>query len=278
MDKNFTFQLYKALGFVLKRQKEHGGFGATPKLPATLEDTYHALRIIELIQTYCGLPKGVALNDKKHSYFLKMFLQRNPHLSIKGIYQLVWCLNALNLKNEIHHVVRERIHDIQYTSNEEAYYILKTSRLVDNENFDFEINEENIVKTVTFQGVLEKRWMYVYVNVFTGNAFDKKYVAHWIKKCQNYDGGFGFLPGTTSYLENCHFAMRALTLIEEHPYDVFGAIEFVTGCQRKSGGFSRKADAAPFLDSTYHGVSALVLLDGIQKDTITVKNHLKLSA
>ena len=34
--------------FVLARKKESGGFGATPRLPATIEDTYHALQILQL--------------------------------------------------------------------------------------------------------------------------------------------------------------------------------------------------------------------------------------
>jgi len=32
------------LSFVGARRKEEGGYGATPLLPATVEDTYHALK------------------------------------------------------------------------------------------------------------------------------------------------------------------------------------------------------------------------------------------
>jgi hypothetical protein len=37
------------LAFVKARQKETGGYAAIPSLPATVEDTYNALRIIETI-------------------------------------------------------------------------------------------------------------------------------------------------------------------------------------------------------------------------------------
>ncbi|RPI50739.1 MAG: hypothetical protein EHM49_08125, partial [Deltaproteobacteria bacterium] len=37
------------LAFVEARQKETGGYAAIPSLPATVEDTYNALRIIETI-------------------------------------------------------------------------------------------------------------------------------------------------------------------------------------------------------------------------------------
>ena len=39
----------RAIDFVLLREKREGGFGATPKLPATIEDTFHSLKIIEFL-------------------------------------------------------------------------------------------------------------------------------------------------------------------------------------------------------------------------------------
>ena len=36
--------LNKLIDFVLKREKSEGGFGATPFLPATIEDTYYAVK------------------------------------------------------------------------------------------------------------------------------------------------------------------------------------------------------------------------------------------
>ncbi|NPA95196.1 MAG: hypothetical protein GXO58_07200 [Thermodesulfobacteria bacterium] len=261
MSKKFSSQLYKALDFVLRRQKEDGGFGATPKLPATLEDTYHALGIIGMIDTYCGLPEGLAPNTREHARFLKTFLGGKPELSTKGIYQSIWCLDALGLADEARNFAKERTPGLSCSSNIEAYYILRISRLVGREYVKCMPDKEQMKKAIAFKGILMRRWMYVYVSVFAALTFDSTDVAQWIKRCQNYDGGFGFLPGTTSFLENCHFALGALDLLGEAPWDTAGAIKFVTGCQRKSGGFSRKADAAPFLDSTYHGCSALILLD-----------------
>jgi len=40
------------LGFVQARRKESGGYGATPLLPATVQDTYHALRIVKTLSNH----------------------------------------------------------------------------------------------------------------------------------------------------------------------------------------------------------------------------------
>lgn len=40
--------LTAALAFVLSRRKETGGFGATPRLPATIQDTYRVRCILAL--------------------------------------------------------------------------------------------------------------------------------------------------------------------------------------------------------------------------------------
>ena len=48
------------ISFVEARRKEEGGYGATPLLPATVEDTYHALRILDLLCRMRSLRKIVA--------------------------------------------------------------------------------------------------------------------------------------------------------------------------------------------------------------------------
>gem|GEM_PF-6748817 len=35
--------------YIHKRKKATGGFSATPRLPATIQDTYHALRLLSLL-------------------------------------------------------------------------------------------------------------------------------------------------------------------------------------------------------------------------------------
>lgn len=79
----------------------------------------------------------------------------------------------------------------------------------------------------------------------------------WLQACQNGDGGFGFFPGTTSFIENCHACLRALAFLGAKPLDPELAASFLSGCQTAGGGFSRGGRAAPFLDATWHALASL---------------------
>jgi hypothetical protein len=83
----------------------------------------------------------------------------------------------------------------------------------------------------------------------------------WFRASQNGDGGFGFFHGTTSFVENCHYCLQALTVLGAEPVDPEKARRFITACRTASGGFGRGIRAAPFLDATWHAVASLVLLN-----------------
>ncbi len=82
-------------------------------------------------------------------------------------------------------------------------------------------------------------------------------MVRWLRRCQAPDGGFGFFPHTTSYIENCHWALAALALLDSRPGRPESAAAFILACQTTSGGFSRNSRAAPFLDSSRHAVQGL---------------------
>jgi prenyltransferase beta subunit len=83
----------------------------------------------------------------------------------------------------------------------------------------------------------------------------------WLQRTQNGDGGFGFFPGTTSFIENCHAGLAALSLLGARPIDLDGARAFVVSCQTGRGGFARSPKAAPFLDASWYGIASLRLLE-----------------
>ena len=259
MEKKFAENLRKAVFFTLDRKKDDGGFGATPKLPATLEDTYHGLRILDGVERYCGLPKGVELERELHSQFLLYFVSKKPNLGMKGAYQLIWCMKRCSLCAKAERIAKKDFLNSTPQGLEDIYYAMSICWLLDLTT-PFGFSSQKLAQTVTFKGILFKRWMAIFIDKMTGGGLiDQRKASNWIKKCQNYDGGFGFLPGSTSYLENTHFALHALGFLNESTLDRENATRFVIGCQTKNGGFSRKADAAPFLDATWHGVASLIL-------------------
>jgi prenyltransferase beta subunit len=111
-------------------------------------------------------------------------------------------------------------------------------------------------------------WMHIY-QLF-GRQTDQKILLRkdlidWLQACQNSDGGFGFLPGTTSFIENCYSSLRALALLGAAPLNPVGCQSFLMSCWTGTGGFARSNRAMAFLYSTWYGIAALELLDNIQK-------------
>ncbi len=260
MEKKFAHNLSKAVCFTLERKKIDGGFGATPKLPATLEDTFHALRILDAVERFCGLSKDVKFDENLHSDFLLRFIEKRPNLGMKSAFQLIWCMKRCSLSAKAQKFAKKHYLSLRPQSTEGLYYALNISKLLDLTP-PFRYSREELSKIVTFKGILFRRWMATFVDyTLKSGLINQKAAAKWIRRCQNYDGGFGFLPGSTSYLENTHFGLHALVFMKEPPIDMENATRFVLGCQTRSGGFSRKADAAPFLDATWHGVATLILL------------------
>ena len=86
----------------------------------------------------------------------------------------------------------------------------------------------------------------------------------WFQSCQYWDGGFGFLPHTTSFIENCHTCVRALALLEVKPLDLPSAYDFIFACHTASGGFSRNGRAVPFLDATWHAIAGIALIKSLE--------------
>lgn len=76
-----------ATKFVLKREKEEGGFAGTPLLPPTIEDTYFAIKVLNLCNYH--------INMKKHKNFL--LNQNILNLTLNPLAKFFKILNNLSL-------------------------------------------------------------------------------------------------------------------------------------------------------------------------------------
>ncbi len=264
MSQPFCEQLEKAASFALERQKPDGGFGATPRLPATIEDTFHGLKILHWVGSYCNNNEIRLFEINKHLEFLRRFTKEPGNLSAKAIFQLVWCFKNCGGAKEAKNLIRKWSNAVpRCNSREGCYYLFRAYELIQMDKSGPVCRE----KFIAFDGILFKRWMAIYLDLQCKTGLiNKEMASDWISRCQNYDGGFGFLPGSTSYLENSHYALVALSKLGKGlGRKRFEAIEFVLSCQSEPGGFSRKADAAPFLDATWHGTASLILLSKYKK-------------
>ncbi len=250
--------------FVELRKKEGGGFGATPNLPATVEDTYHALRILDSISS---VSKTAFSRQTRRwpelSSFLHSFLKKDLELGARGVFQLFWCMKycrALPPERQVLAVIGRKILD--RPGRENLYFALRTMLEV----LESTPGREAILPGTPpaepiFEGILRKRMMDLYLDRHLGwGKIPAGEAAAWFRLCQNPDGGFGFMPGTTSYIENCHYGLSSLALLDSAPADKAACQNFIMGCRTRSGGFSRNSSAAPFLDATWHAVRGLLIL------------------
>jgi prenyltransferase beta subunit len=254
-----------AITYVMARRKETGGFGATPRLPATIQDTYHALNILKLTRHYV-VPETDGYDstgDKNLHDYLATCCQR-LQVDARTRFQLLWGSRLIGRTIE-HRLVRETVAAQMrtYKVPEEWYYHVRILREILHEDTPdrTDITAPAEVTARNFRTVREA-WMQLYLADFIGCQLPvaENELTGWIQNSQNSDGGFGFFPRTTSFVENCHASLRALAFMKAGPTNPSRAFEFLAGCQTVSGGFGRASRAAPFLDTTWHGLAALQIL------------------
>lgn len=252
--------------FVLARRKENGGFGATPKLPATIQDTYHALHILRLADR-CGAA-GPEVSSLPREGRLQAYLaDRLLLLSTTGAstaFQLLWSCQTAGVETARKEVVDDAGRRLQ--ASDTLIDLYACTRIVTEL---LHTEPDRFIPPGVAAAILARPWrcvaevrMHCYLADVLGLdlPFARTDLVAWLQACQNGDGGFGFFPGTTSFVENSRACLQTLAALGASPGDPEGAALFLAGCQTAGGGFGRTGRAAPFLDATWHALAAYRLL------------------
>ncbi|HFQ91054.1 MAG TPA: hypothetical protein ENK27_13355 [Desulfobulbus sp.] len=234
-------------GFVMQRLRSDGGFAATPMQPHTIQDTYFAVSILRYLATLGLDDLSASLATGATGSYLRDYARRHPAMPVKTAFQLQRLAHHLDLDLEIHWRPGwgERVPDY-----EERWYeaVLKGGRAADPGRFaPRRRTVKELCHYLRLQQVLSPGRL----------PAEAEEMIQWLRRCQAPDGGFGFFPGTTSYIENSHYALVALALLRSHAPHQDRAEKFIVSCQTASGGFSRNSKAAPFLDASWHAVQAI---------------------
>lgn len=252
---------HDVVAFVMARWQESGGFGFAPTLPASVEDTYHALRILETIQPVSERE----FQELKGNPDLKAFLLRKEDKEtwpLKTAYQYLFLCRLCGLRPNqgwLRRSLRKR--PKQVVSLRDRHYLARIRR----EFLDAAFMDYGRIldggRPDTWRTAKEL-WMGLYLHEGSPEALHstKKELINWLQACQTQDGGFGGLPGTTSFIENTHWCLRALALLGGVPLRRDMARDFILWCKTRGGGFARKNGAAPLLCATWHAVAGLSLL------------------
>ncbi len=246
---------YGAIGdYVLMRKKPTGGFSATRRLPPTIQDTYHALRILTCLAQH-------GFDSPRHEGPLLTYLSRETPAERHDAKVTFQRLAACRLAGQevpaeaVLAFVRRRLTETSDLG--ERYYCCRLVREIacaDDAEFHWFV-EPSVPWSFRTASEL---WMLL--TLAGGKSKEAATLASWLQRCQTYDGGFGFLPGTTSFMENGYDCLRALRLLQSPPRDRQGCQAFVLACHTRYGGFARRHGATAFLSSTWQALATLELL------------------
>ncbi|MBA3002516.1 MAG: hypothetical protein FP813_01460 [Desulfurivibrio sp.] len=241
--------------FVHKRRKTTGGYGATLRLPATIQDTFQGVAIALVLGENPPTPESEpALAD----YLARMLAV--PWLGIDTTFRLLLTCRICGLG-----VDRERIRAHlgaclnRDTSLATIYYVRRIAREILEEDLGFPGSRRSLF--LPARCAVQDVARLLFLKKMDGQPVEGSgELSGWLQRTQNGDGGFGFFPGTTSFLENCHAALAGLSLLGVRPNDSANLRAFIVSCQTGRGGFGRSPRAAPFLDASWYGIASLRLL------------------
>ncbi len=246
--------------FVHKRRKATGGYGATPRLPATIQDTFQAVAIHLVLGEEPPTPQTEPALAEYLSRMLAV-----PWLGIETTFRLLSTCHLCGLDMDGERVRAHLAARLAWdTSLAATYYVRRIAGEILGEEPD-SLGPKRPLALPTPCAV-EDAARYLFVKNMGGQPVGgAEELVGWLQRSQNGDGGFGFFPGTTSFIENCHAGLVALSLLGARPSNPANTRAFLVSCQTGGGGFGRSPRAAPFLDASWHGVASLRLLEEMEK-------------
>ena len=150
-------------------------------------------------------------------------------------------------------------------SADEVYYALLSKEIIGEEmNLSRKLKEEIASLGIPKLKYVPEIARCVILMKETETRFREQEYVRWLKDAQMPDGGFGFLQGSTSYLETTCYALRALKALNSAPGDLHECERFIRLCKCQKG-YARQILARPSIESTYHAVSGLNILEEMRR-------------
>jgi len=246
---NARLEWSKIIQYLRDREKKEGGFSFAPELYPDIEDTYYSIRTFQMLR--------VEVNRDKTANYLKSIDWGEVGFP-RAIYMLIYLRLFLNIDFPPPLTLLLKRDWTRFQALDAQYFSDAIQKLLDQplkpltslSPFQFH-RRENL------QSLRKK----VSVLLNHGIAFDKQEIITWVQLCQNGDGGFGFYPETTSYMENTYCALEILSKLNSFPMQLDLCRKYILGCPTKNGGFGRAPSSFPFIESTFHAVMGLLLLE-----------------
>jgi hypothetical protein len=244
--------------YVKERQKAEGGFALTPRLPATVEDTFYAVRLLELLGSERGL-------DSTRDYLARL------GGSISGRAKIIYEFFYLQQKFGLLKSARLLPDFRKGLGLEDAFYWREIASLLGVEPPGYAEDRPPLPGLPS--GATLKDLCY-FLGLQQGDLTppEKSRWLRWVQACQTPAGGFGFKPGTTAFMDNVLPALEILQQLGGAPANLQECVAFILACQARSGGFARNHGGVAFLESSYQALKSLHLLGSMLAETPEAKS------
>ncbi len=267
------------ISFYMMREQESGGFSAGRYMPATVEDTYHAVRCLELLTLRASgatphKPAPLAMiSPEIHVDFLKTRLRQEWNNS-RRLFHILYCIRTLAplafsetdpivSMGRVRKFLMDRIKTMP--ALDECFFALRTAAMLGSK-VSLPLDNLRSLTDYSITSVSELR-MLLYLAVYSGDGTKPDGLCvrwlPWLQRCLNDDGGYGFFPGTTSYIENVYHAMESFRLMDALPEETAKTTGFIRACRSARGGFGRRCQGVPFPDSTWYAAAVLFYLSNV---------------
>ncbi len=241
--------------FIQSREQTEGGFSFSQTTPATLEDTYFALRLLEKLN-------APTMSRQTISFVTQ--LDRHDFLFPKHFYRLAIIYRIAHqidleksLRNKIIHnqkIILNTLSDVYYSMLTKELFQIVPTNLMKNEQDIFTSVQMKPVKSME-----EYTQLIMLIKRFHISFPTHEYVTI-ILNSQNHDGGFGIVPHSTSYLEPTYQALCGLKEVHFLPIDIQQCERFINSCMANIGGYGRQIITVPTLEYSYYALMSLIII------------------
>jgi hypothetical protein len=252
--RNRELEFSRVIQYLNEREKEEGGFSLVSDLYPDVEDTYYAIRTLQLLE--------VDINRSKTANYLRSIHWTDVSFP-RAVYRIIYLYlsAAVELPPPLMNLLKKdwsrfQPLDVQYYFNEIRKLLNQSLKPLPS------LSLMQFRPQDSLQSLYKKISILLDLNI----DFDRQEIIRWVQMCQNGDGGFGFYPETkTSYMENIYCALAVLSNLQSSPLRIDACREYILGCQTKSGGFGRAPISFPFIESTFQAVAGLFMLDEMER-------------
>ena len=260
--------------YVFERQNENGGFTFCRGTESNAQDTYYALKILEMLSVSPD-------NTERTVHFLQGLQREDGNFdSVKVAYYVVESLSQLGaaLTKPLDSIL-QFFHAILKGLKSPSTYVEIVSE-IENLHFaiellyklNFPFNKKQVGKQVlslrnnggSFGSTRHSQIASTYHALGTLKIMDYdvrslRDTLRWIRRCEVPSMGFVSSPDVaTSYLEATYFGVKALEVLDESLSYPKETLKYIVKFQNPNGGFRRSQFLGiSDLESTYHALSCV---------------------